>query len=164
VEDFSIKKALQLAVKTEQMGADYYEKMAGKFADLTSIANVFKQLAIDEKVHWAQFKKVLDTIPAEAGESNYEPDQFFRAIAISEFFRIEQFKNANHIETVEDALGAALAFEKSTLLFYQELKNSLGKGEQLDSVIKAEREHVYKLTKVILTDGKFRGIRDSWTG
>jgi len=160
--ELTLHKSLQLAVKTEQMGARFYERMASKFSDSKEISEIFSQLSKDEKLHEAQFKAILDKTPKKSDESNYDVDQFVKAIAISEFFRIEQFKKTDDIESPDDALGAALAFEKSTLLYYQELRESMGGSDQLNAIIKMEKSHIVSLTRIILTDAKFRGIRDSW--
>lgn len=162
MEDLTLHKGLQLAVKTEQMGAEYYEKMAGKFSDNKEIADVFTQLSKDEKVHEAQFTKILENTSQDEGQSNYEMDQYTRAIAISEFFRTEQMKTMREVDSVEDALGKALAFEKSTLLFYLSLKDSIGESDQLNAIIDAEKDHIASLTRIIVTDATFRGIRDKW--
>lgn len=162
MEDLTLRKSLQLAVKTEQLGARYYERIARRFSDQKEIADIFTQLARDERSHETQFRAILDSAPEEEGESRYEVDQYVRAVAVSEFFRIEQFKNMGEVKSEEDALGAALAFEKSTLLYYQALKDIVHESSQLDSIIQAEKNHIMSLTKIIVTDARFRGIRDNW--
>jgi len=162
LEELNLHKSLKLAVKTEQIGAEFYEKMAKKFEDNKEVAEIFKRLSGDEKVHEAQFKKFLEDAPTKEGESNYEVDQFVRAIAVSEFFRIEGFRKPEKIETREDALGAALEFEKATLLFYQALKDNLGEKAPLEKIIQAEKDHIMSLSRVLVSDAKFRGIADKW--
>ena len=163
MEDLNLHKSLKLAVKTEQLGAQFYERMARKFSSDKEISDIFSQLSKDEKLHEAQFKKLIESAPSEEeGSSNYEVDQYVRAIAVSEFFRIEEFKKMEEIKGREEALGAALAFEKSTLLFYQALKENLGESKQLDEIIKAEKSHITSLARVLVTDADFRGIRDKW--
>nr|MBN2278303.1 ferritin-like domain-containing protein [candidate division Zixibacteria bacterium] len=162
MEELTLHKSLQLAAKTEQLGAEFYEKMARKFSSQKDIAEIFSNLSKDEKIHEAQFRAILDKTPIDDNESNYEVGLFVKAIAISEFFRIEQFKRAGDIKTADEALGAALAFEKSTLLYYQELMETLGDSDQLRAIIKAEKGHIMSLTRLIVTDAQFRGIRDNW--
>ncbi len=161
-EDLSLTKSLKLAIKTEQMGNEFYVKMAAKFADNKDIAGIFEQLAKDEKVHEAQFTKIMETVTEEVGASNYETDQYVKAIAISEFFRVGKAPKPEDIGDEADALGAALAFEKSTLLFYQSLKDMIGNSDQINKIIDAEKGHIVSLSKIILTDAKFRGIHDNF--
>jgi len=164
MEELTLHKSLKLAVKTEEIGSRFYERMAKKFSDNKEISDVFSQLAKDEKVHEAQFKKILASAPPEGeGSGTYESDQFARAIAVSEFFRIDEFRKIEDVKTRAEALSAALAFEKSTLLYYQSLKDSLGENTPLDEIIAAEKEHVMRLARILVTNAEFRGIRDSWT-
>jgi rubrerythrin len=163
MDDISLHKGLKLAVKTEQMGAQFYAKTAAKFPDNADIADIFTQLSKDEQVHEVQFRKILEAAPPEEeGAGNYEVDQYTRAIAISEFFRTEEMKTMGEVNSPEEALGKALSFEKSTLLFYLSLKELLGENGPLDEIIKAEKEHITRLARIIVTDAKFRGIRDNW--
>ncbi|MFH2035168.1 MAG: ferritin family protein [Candidatus Zixiibacteriota bacterium] len=161
-EDLNLTKSLKLAIKTEQMGNQFYVKMAAKFADNKDIAGIFAQLAKDEKVHEAQFTKILDSVPDEVGGSNYETDQYVKAIAITEFFRVGKAPKPEDIGDEADALGAALAFEKSTLLFYQSIKDIIGDGVEINKIIAAEKSHIISLSRIIVTDAKFRGIHDNF--
>jgi rubrerythrin len=163
LEDLTLRKGLQLAVKTEQLGAQFYERMAARFSTDKEVSDVFTQLAKDEKVHEAQFNAIMKTVPPdEPGSGGYEIDQYVRAVAVSEFFRIEEFKKIDNVKTRDDALGAALAFEKSTLLYYHALRESLGDSPSLNAIINAERSHITSLTRILVTSAKFRGIRDNW--
>lgn len=161
-EDLNLHKSLKLAVKTEQMGAQFYEKMADKFSSKKEISAIFTQLGKDEKVHEAQFSKILSSTPADEGGSNYETDQYVRAIAISEFFRVGRFPKPEDIKDEADALGAALSFEKSTLLFYQSLKEIIGDSEPINKIINAEKGHIVSLSRILMTDAKFRGLHDNF--
>ena len=127
------------------------------------VADVFSQLAGDEKAHEKQFKKLLERAPKEELEpERYELHQFLRATAISEFFRKDYFKQVDEISTPADALGKALAFEKATLLYYQAIRDVLGENPQLDAIIKAERNHLMAIARIVVTDARFRGLSDSF--
>jgi rubrerythrin len=161
-EDLTLRECIQLAVTTEEIGCKFYERLARKFADDKDIADIFSQLAKDEKAHEKQFKLLLEKVPKEELQpEKYELHQFLRATAISEFFRKDYFKQADEISTPSDALGKALAFEKATLLYYQAIRDVLGENKQLDAIIKAERNHVMAIARVVVTDARFRGLSDS---
>ncbi len=160
-EDFTLRESIQLAVTTEQLGAEYYEKMARRFSDEKEIVGIFNQLAKDEKVHEQQFKAILGDVPKEEDRpKRYELEQFLRATAISEFFQKDYFKNLEGIDETRDALSRALNFEKATLQYYQAIADVLGENEQLKAIIDAERNHVISLVKIIPTDAVFRGLSD----
>jgi rubrerythrin len=162
-EDLTLKQSVELAITTEQVGREFYQKMAKKFGDSADVSAVFAQLAKDEEVHEEQFKKLLEHLPAEAEEAkNEELYQFLRATAISEFFQKDYFKNADSIGSTAEALGTALSLEKSTLQYYQAIRAVLGENKQLDAIINAEKNHVLALVRIIPTDAKFRGLGDKF--
>lgn len=163
MDDFTLHEALKLAVKTEQIGEKLYTRFAKKFADNEKVAEVFSRLAKDERVHESQFQALLDKNPkTEGAAGRYEEDEYLRATAISEFFKDDAFDELDKIETPKDALAKAVALEKTTLLFYQAIRDSVGPDTALDELINAEKSHLTTLMKVILTNAEFRGLSDKW--
>ena len=162
MESISLRKCLNLAVVTEQVGAKFYDKMAKRFADNPEVGPVFAQLSKDEEAHEAQFKALLEKAPDEELGGDFETQMVLRATAISEFFRQDALKVFDNIETPRDALVKALALEKSTLFYYLSMRDALGAQPELDALIKAEKAHVAALMKVILSDAEFRGLADQW--
>ncbi len=163
IKELTLRKAVELAVVTEQMGADFYDRLKHKFASEKDLADIFDQLVRDERKHETQFKTILDSVPEQDIESEqFEKYQYLRATAISSFFRKDSLKNTDDIKTADDALGKALAFEKATLQYYEAMRDVLGKQQQLEEIINAERTHVVALMKVIVADAKFRGLDYDW--
>ncbi len=160
-EDFTLRQALELAVTTEQLAAEYYDKMAGQFAENREVAEVFTRLAKDERGHEVAFRKLAESVPEDqgpsAGDVNYE---FLKATSRSQFFTRDTVKKTDDIKTANDALGKALAFEKATMLYYQGIKGVLGDNPQLNELIEAERSHVVSIARILPTDTKFRGMGD----
>jgi rubrerythrin len=162
-ENLTLRECIQLAVTTEAIGSKFYERLARKFADDKDVAEIFSQLADDEKVHEKQFKLLLEEVPKEDLQpERYELHQFLRATAISEFFRKDYFTQADEISTPADALGKALAFEKATLLYYQAIRDVLGENKQLDSIVTAERNHIIAIARIVVTDARFSSLSDSF--
>ncbi len=162
-ENFTLKESIQLAVLTERMGRDFYLRMAKKFADNKDAADVFAQLADDEKIHEEQFKALVDKVPADDDKpERYELYQFLKATAISEFFQKDYFKDADSIKTPTEALGRALSLEKATLQYYQAIAELLDDNKQLNAIIQSEKKHVLALIRIIPTDAKFRGLGDTF--
>jgi len=161
----TIQNAVQFAVSTEEVGARTYTKLAEKFSDHEELSEAFSLLAGDERGHAAQFRALLDKLPAEdqapAGE---EDSQYLQAMASSEFFTGEDGLAAvlEKIQSVDEALHHVLGFEKASLGFYQAVKDVLGPQEALDAIIAAEKQHVVRLMKYVLTDEKMKGLADKW--
>ncbi|MCK5127219.1 MAG: hypothetical protein KAR42_13275 [candidate division Zixibacteria bacterium] len=164
MDELTLRKAIELAVVTEQLGVEYYTRMERKFSDDSQLKEIFGRLVKDEKSHEAQFKKILEkTEEDDKLQAQYEKYQFLRATAISTHLRKEDFtEKAEKIDSAADALGHALAFEKSTLQYYQAMKDILGESSQLQEIIDAEKQHVVALFKVIISDAKFQGTGYKW--
>ena len=162
-QEFTLREAIELAITTEQLGADFYERLTRKFEDDPELKGIYAQLARDEKSHEAQFKEILKTVPENEGElERFEEHEFLRATAISRFFRKDAFQDTDHIEDRVEALGRALAFEKDTLLYYRALDDAFGGSDAISKLAEAERQHVLTLMKVIMANAKFRSLQDRW--
>ena len=163
MKSLTLRKAIEMAVATEDLGAKYYQQIAKKFSEDKQIAEVFGQLAEDEISHENQFKKLLDEVPSESDEVGQDDaGLLLRAAATSQFFDQKALEDTSDIKSASDALTKALAFERSTLFYYQSLKDVIGESEQLQKLIEAERSHVTSLMRVIVSDAKFRGLADPW--
>ncbi len=163
MKNLTLRKALEVAVATEELGAKYYQEIARKFSDEKEVVEVFGKLAEDEVAHEAQFKKLLDEVASESGDVGQDDaGLLLRAAATSQFFDKKALEDIAEIKSATDALAKALAFERSTLFFYQSLKDVLGESPQLQKLVDAEKAHVTTLMKVIVSDAKFRGLADPW--
>ncbi len=159
---FTITQALELAVKTERDGAEFYAQAAKVCSDNTTLSEMFLQLSRDEKAHEAQFSQILNSLSDEnQEESSDDKMHLLQATSASEFFKADFLGNAEQLST-QDALIKALNFEKSTLLHYHSLADVIPNSEKIQGLIRAEKEHVAALMKVIMNDAQFRGLADSF--
>jgi len=162
-EELTVTKAIEFAVATEDMGVRAYSELAQRFSEQAEISETFSLLARDEKTHRAQFRALLDKAPAEGGVmSKDERSRYLRAMAFSEFFRGQNglTDRLQKAEGLDEALLCVLDFEKATLGYYLALKDVLGETEALNSIIQAEKSHIVRLVKYVLTDEKMKGLAD----
>jgi rubrerythrin len=159
--DITLRQAIEHAVKTEQRGAAYYQRMAKTFADNQAVADVFTQLAKDEEEHGSEFSQLLSQVPG-GEETDSEALQMVQAAGLTGELDADNLDKPEDITSPKDALLKALSFERSTLFYYQSLKEALGDSPQLQALISAEKSHVLVLMKVLVTDADFRGLGDRW--
>jgi len=159
LEQVTLRKAVEFAVTTEKLGAEIYEKLARRFADNTELKDMFGTLARDEVAHEREFKALLDRLPAEK-PLQYEQSQYLRAMSISEVFSGDKglHRNVDAITGREDALERVLDLEKSTLAFYQAMRDVLGGNEALDAIISAEKRHVVQVMQYLITGEKAKTL------
>jgi rubrerythrin len=158
------RKAIDFAVKTEELGTKFYRQLALKFSDQAELKELFELLAKDEVMHEAQFRKLLEQTPPDEGVSTGPEFQYLRAMSLSQFFMGEEGlkRKCREIEDKDDALGIAFELEKATLQYYSAMREVLGGNDTLDAVIEAEKAHLTKVMQYIITDSKFRGLADRW--
>ena len=158
------RQAIEFAVKTEELGAKFYQQLALKFSDQAELKELFELLAKDEVMHERQFRKLLEQTPPDEGVSTGPEFQYLRAMSLSQFFMGQKGlkKKCKKIKGKSDALGIAFELEKATLQFYSALREVLGENDTLDAVIEAEKAHLMKVMQYIITDAKFRGLADKW--
>lgn len=164
LEDMTIRKAVEFAAETEDLGTIFYRRMAKKFAKKDrEISSIFNTLADDEVAHHKQFTALLETIPDQEQESNYgERLDLLKVMARSQFFMGQSglYRDLDQINDREDALARALQFEKNVWSFYVMLKDTIGESEVLQSIIDFERGHLEKLMEYMITGAKMRGLSD----
>jgi rubrerythrin len=163
LEELTLRKAVEFAVTTEQLGNKFYNKMAKKFADDAQVSEIFAMLAKDELVHEKQFQNLLNKVPKDEGVSSQD-DRWahLKIMSMSEFFMGQSgvFRKLEEIETKEDALQRAFGLEKDTLGYYRAMEDILGKDEILTSIIEAEKKHLAKVMEYMITGAKMRGLAD----
>ena len=161
----TLRKSIEFAATTEDMGAKYYSDLASKFSHNQEMSQLFFSLAKEEVAHKKQFVQMLKSIPEDEDSSKNGDDiLYLKAMATSKYFSVEKgpFKDIDNITTREEALGKAFEFEKATLGFYQAIKEILGEHDVLNAVIAAEKKHVVNIMKIMVADGKLRGLEDPW--
>ena len=164
-EEWTVRKATEFAVKTEELGALFYKKMAKKFQDNAEIKEVFDLLARDEELHEQQFRKLLErTEPDEEVSGKPEHMAVLRVMSMSQFFMGDEghYGKPEELTDVKSALIRAFELEKATLQYYQAMKDVVGDDPSLRAIIKAEKNHLMKLAEYLMTEAKFRGIADNF--
>ncbi len=157
------RKAIEFAVRTEELGSRFYKKLAAKFSDQAELKEVFELLAKDEVEHEAQFRKLLEKTPPDEDVSTGPEFQYLRAMSLSQFFMGEEGlnKKSKEIQDKVDAMRIVFELEKATLQYYEAMKEVLGENDTLMDVIKAEKAHLMKVMQYIITDSKFKGLSDT---
>jgi rubrerythrin len=152
IKEPTVRKAVEMAIQTEEVGIKFYQRIARTFEERPEIAETFRRLAEDEKNHVARFRTLLETAPENPREMQSVPErlEYLRAITVSEVFKGPAFKDLqDRVESMEDALQVALDFEKATLHVYLGLQDVVGEQESLAEVIAEERGHIVRLFSLL---------------
>ena len=143
---YSINEIMEMAVRTETLGYQFYTTMAEKFKKDDGLSKLFTTLASKEKIHEKTFTE-LKAMVAKQGAEPVEWDEvsnYMRAFVESEFFlgKGKSLPSMDHLKTVQEAVTFAMGFEKETLLYFFELRNVVKEKEIVDEVINEEKSHI----------------------
>lgn len=149
MESFSIREVIEQAVQTEKLGQEFYTKMSERFENDSKLKNLFNELALMEVAHEKIFSDLKDKISDENLENWDEAAKYLRAIVESEFFlgKNKSLPSLGYLNSVKDAVGYALEFEKETLLYYVGLQQTISKNEVIDKIIDEEKSHIIWLSE-----------------
>ena len=167
LEELTVRKSVEFAVKTEELGNIFYTRLAKKFSEDTEISEIFSMLAKDELTHRKQFNELLEKVPEDPGVSSRDERMaLLKIMSRSEFFMGESGLSSklDEIETRDDALERAVRLEKDTLGYFQAMKDVLGDEPILNAIIKIEKSHLVKLMEYMITGAKMRGLGDQFPG
>lgn len=151
----TLRKAVELAVETETLGAEVYRRLATKFSDPPDVQQLFLTLAQDEDRHASQFRALREIVEERERQSSPAKHTEIRAVAVREFFsKHEALMGAPQTcTTAVDALQCALDMEHACVQFYKEVEGVLGEHQVLTSILDAEREHAASVSCVLLVVG-----------
>ena len=145
---------IEIAMRLEETGEAFYNAAAEKTTD-AEVKTLFEELAIQEQYHRRAFQQMGRGV-VEMALSPEQWDQFQAytgALLQQSFFDRPEGALSQAIEAADeqDALQAALAFEKETLLFFHELRGVVkGPARQtMDRIIEEERQHIQRLSGML---------------
>lgn len=151
---FSGDEIIELAVKTEETGYEFY-RMAQKKAGSDELKKLFEYLAEEELNHKELYLGLKGAIgePAQGVPADWEDvGKYIRAMTESSLFlgADKNIQLASKAATDKDAVDFAIEFEKDTLLFFHHIKDLVKKVNQpvVEKIIEEEKEHIRRLSEV----------------
>ena len=153
---FNAGEVLNMAMKIEQNGANFYRKAAEQFDDEHAVT-MLRELASWEEGHKLTFAAMWeDLTSSETPNVTFDPEGeailYLNALADGNVFNVDEdpSKQLTGTEALEDVLRTALLMEKDSIVFYLGLKElvppSLGR-EKVDKIISEEMGHIGFLNK-----------------
>lgn len=142
------REILEFAVYIEQRGYEFYIGAMKRFPD-PQATGLFQYLADEEFKHEMLFKKLMEEASPAAGERDAEYQAYMR-----EFVKAHQLGDREAIQAklarvagLEGVLDLAMGFEKDSIVFFSELKESFARGQNaaLEKVVREEMGHLRKI-------------------
>lgn len=148
---FNAGEVLDMAIKIERNGAEYYATAANNFKE-EKAKKLLNSLAEWERGHELTFKVMKEDLSAGdqqpmAFDPNNEVILYLNAMADRNVFNVDESpaKALTGKETLESVLRKAIMMEKDSIVFYIGLKElvpeSLGR-DKIDHIIHEEMGHI----------------------
>lgn len=146
------QEIIEIAVRIEQNGYEYYTAAAEIFKGPNDIRNLFLDLAEMEVNHTDTFRHLAEKFEAESFEFNSDDEQdYITHLADSHLFGKKDAGKAmaKSLKTPQEALEVALRFENDSVAFYEELyKRSDTEAKKLIKlIIEEEKEHAARIAR-----------------
>jgi rubrerythrin len=149
MEKFSIHEVLEQAIRTEKLGNEFYNEMAERFENESTLRDLFIFLAQQEVQHEKFFSALKARTKEEEFENWEEVSNYFRAVVESEFFlgKNKSLPSMEHILSAYQAVTFAIDFERETVLYFLGLKEAVKEKEAVDEIINEEKRHIAILSR-----------------
>lgn len=149
---FTIADIRNIAVQIELNGEKTYRKAGEESVD-PSIAQMFLQMAEDEKRHAQWFESIQSSKPLTEEQREMESvgRTILQEMMKNQTFSLEQ-SSLEKIDTIKDLMQKSQGFEKDTILFYEMLSGFIDDKEtlqQLELIIEEERRHMEELRQMV---------------
>lgn len=155
MQNLSAQTVLQWAMEIERNGEVFYRSVAAA-SENREVRTLFQDLAYQEGRHLRVFERMLANAPAAPAEAASEDARSYveTALAGALLGPNKGLELARKAADEGQALRAAIAFEKDTLLLFYELAEAMPESQlaAVRAVIDEERDHLRQLARV-LSDG-----------
>ena len=146
---------LELAMKVEKSGEVFYRAVAQK-AKSADIQALFVDLAEQEVKHYALFERLRKSVRDSVLMSEDEWEWYvgyLNATVQSSFFEgpDKALAAAEQVTDEKEAVRMAIGFEKETLLFFYDMRDSVYKADRtaIDNVVAEEKSHIRRLAAML---------------
>jgi rubrerythrin len=148
---FSGTELVNIAIGIERSGIAFYDVMS-KSTKNAQAQNYFKQLAQMEQEHVKTFQAMLSDTDVSSSSATQENADYLKALVDSAVFTENKItgESAMKVSSDVEAMDMAIAAEKDSILFYQEMKGMIPQKSQatVGKIIAEEREHLSKLSQL----------------
>ncbi len=144
---------IDMAIRIEENGLKFYID-AGKASKTKRLKEIFNYLAEEESRHMKAFMDLRKLIPDEELSKSIDPysaddSLYLDALADSEAFTDKRETPTRKARGEKSALNLAIAMEKDTILFYNEMLRMVREKDRpiLEKLINEEKAHLRKLSE-----------------
>jgi rubrerythrin len=142
---------IEMAMQLEESGEAFYLE-AAENATSAAVRDLFADLAVQERHHRRAFQQMgRGVVELVFSDEQWDQFQAYTGALLQQRFRSSPegaLGQAAKALNEKDALAAALAFEKETLLFFYELREVVRGADRqvVEQIISEEKAHIQRLS------------------
>ncbi len=148
------RAALRWALEIETNGEAFYRAVASK-ASTHDVKLLFEDLAYQEQRHHRTFERMLSKLPDdEPADAPLDDYASYMRTALNNALAGGPDRGlalAEQAGTEEEALQAAMAFEKDTIIFFDDIREMVSVAERdvVEAIIREEKGHLRQIARVL---------------
>ncbi len=147
---FAGSEIVQMGVRIEENGRDFYEALAGK-SKSKKAGDIFQYLAAEEEKHIVTFREILESVHKYEPPESYPGEYFAYMNALAgEYVFTQENKGKGTAASIKSdikAVDLGIKFEKDSIIFYDAMKRVVPEGQDkvIDALIAQEKSHLLRL-------------------
>jgi len=146
---FNISEIADLGIEKEKKRRDFYGLCAEKFND-RNMKKLFTKLRGWEETHIKKFTEMRASIKELRETENYEGElnSYMQALLDDKLYNdVSPDKFSSNVKTPLDAISYGIAFEKDSIIFFNEIINYTvdTRKEVIKKLIEEEKQHIVYL-------------------
>ena len=152
-EQYTTRDILEMTIKAKEKGVAVYMDLA-RTSENYHVSQLFSKLAREEQHHKLLLKEWFESLPEAKRSEAYpgEKSMFLRSLVDENTFNCCEAERKILEKSIieEEALKAAINFEKDYMLFLHELKQYAGTGaeETIDKLLDDETRHIREIFEI----------------
>jgi rubrerythrin len=149
---FSAREVIEAAVEKEKKRKQFYAKVS-ELSTQQDMKDLFQFLMEEEGRHVAAFSQILDRLPKEDRQVEYNEDmEAYMDSVIDDrlYSRMDSEEFVQKAIEEKDVFRLAIGFEKDAILYFREFLPYLSEsdGKIVEALIEQEKGHIRKLAAV----------------
>ena len=146
---FSISEIVEMGIEKEKKRKDFYAMISEYFKD-KDMKDLFLKLKNWEEEHIKKFSEIRDSMkePKETEMYEGEMSAYMRALVDDKLYNdVSPSKFSSNVKTPLDAISYGIAFEKDSIIFFNEIINYTvdARKEVIKKLIEEEKQHIVYL-------------------
>lgn len=145
MESNKLIEIVDVAIRAEEIQIHFFSKLARKFNKNHELSSILETIAKDKVAHKLFFHELINLAKAHKFNVDESNERFMKTVDLKRLFKELSIVGDNSEPL--DVLDKAFVILRESILYYQGIKDIIGKDKDLDDIIKYCKDHFSLLSK-----------------